>query len=85
MKLLIALALGMGAAAASFGILWLTIRHSLHSARPPRWAAVCQVVRLVGCASVFCAVSQEGFGPIVSALGGFWIMRWHLIRRLGEH
>jgi hypothetical protein len=32
---------------------------------------------------MFCALSREGIEVVFSAFGGFWIARWHLIRRLG--
>ncbi len=83
MNLLAAFAIGVGLGLACFGWLWLAVRRSMAAGGRRGELAIGQLGRLALCGLVLCAVSRAGFGPIVSALGGFWIARWHLVRRLG--
>jgi F1F0 ATPase subunit 2 len=83
MNLLAAFAIGLALGLACFGWLWLAVRRSIATGGRRGGLAVGQLARLAMCGLVFCAVSRAGFAPIVSALGGFWIARWHLVRRLG--
>jgi len=83
MSWILGIVIGIGFGLACFGGLWLTVKRMLQSPRRGGWVAVSQIGRLALCSLVFYALSREGIGVVFSALGGFWIARWHLIRCLG--
>ena len=68
---------------AYFGGLWRTVRQMAQTSQRPARAAASRLVRVALCGLVFYALSREGIGAALFALGGFWIARWHLIRRWG--
>jgi F1F0 ATPase subunit 2 len=83
MSWILGIVTGIGLGFACFGGLWLTVKQMMQSPHRGGWIAVSQIGRLALCSLMFCALSREGIGVVFSALGGFWIARWHLIRRLG--
>ncbi len=83
MNWFVALSIGFGAGLVSFGGLWLTVRQMIQMPYRRTWLIMSQVGRLGLCVLVFGALSREGIGAILPALGGIWIARLHLIRRLG--
>ena len=82
-NLVVAIAVGFGLGLACFGGLWLTVRQLAHMPRRTAWLTLGQTGRLVLCALAFYALSRQGLGPILAALAGFWIARWHLLHRWG--
>ena len=86
MNWLVALGIGIGTGLACFSGLWLTLRQAVvtpRRTRRSRLVMTSQLCRLALCALVFCVLSRQGGGTLLSALGGFWLARWHLIQRLG--
>ena len=78
-----AFVVGVGVGLFSFGGLWLTVRQMIQMRYRRTGLIMSQIGRLGLCVVVFGALSREGIGAILPALGGFWIAHLHLIRRLG--
>ena len=81
-------AVGAGAALglAYFGGLWLTVRGVV--SRPARSALVPYggAIRLIFLGSGLMLLGRQGAGALVGALGGLWLSRWFLVRRIaGAH
>ena len=83
MNLVVAFAVGVGLGLACFGGLWLTLRQIIRGPYRRSWVTMSQIGRLALCTLVLGALSRDGIGAMLPALGGFWIARWQLIRRLG--
>ena len=83
MNILGALTTGFGIGLVSLGGLWFTVRCALRSPRGRAMLALGQALRLGLAAAGFYAVSREGPGFLLPALGGFWIARRALISRWG--
>lgn len=84
MNLILALGLGLVAGAVSVAGLWFSLRQVIGKSRPATWLAASQICRLAGCAALLVALSRQGLGPILAALGGYWMARGQLIRHLGS-
>lgn len=78
-----ALMTGVSLGLAYFGGLWWTVSATLQTPRGRAWIAVSRLVRFLLCAVVFYALGRQGLGLLLAAVAGFWIARWHLLRRLG--
>jgi F1F0 ATPase subunit 2 len=80
---IVAVGAGTGLGLAYFGGLWLTVRRAL--CRPSGAALVpaSGAVRLILLGAGLAALSRQGAGNLMAALGGLWLSRWFLIRRLG--
>ena len=77
---------GAGLGLAYFGGLWLTVRGVV--GRPARSALVPfgGVIRLALLGSGLMLLGRQGAGALVGALGGIWLSRWFLVRRIaGGH
>ena len=83
MNVVAAFAVGVGLGFVCFGGLWLTLVQVLRRPSRKSWVTMSQIVRLALCTLVLGAISRDGVGAMLPALGGFWVARWHLIRRLG--
>lgn len=77
-------AIGAGAALglAHFGGLWLTVRGVVD--RPARSALVpyAGAIRLALLGSGLMLLARQGAGAMMAALGGIWLSRWFLLRRI---
>jgi hypothetical protein len=73
---------GAGLGVAYFGGLWLTIRGVV--GRPGRSALVPYgaAIRLALLGSGLMLLGRQGAGALVGALGGLWLSRWFLLRRI---
>jgi F1F0 ATPase subunit 2 len=73
---------GAGLGLAYFGGLWLTVRGVV--SRPARSALIpCGgAIRLALLGSCLMLLARQGAGMLVGALGGIWLSRWFLVRRL---
>lgn len=78
-----AITTGFGLGLISFGGLWLTVRQLVD--RPRRMVVIgaSGFARLLLVGLVFYTLSREGADKVVAGLGGLWLARWCLIRRLG--
>jgi F1F0 ATPase subunit 2 len=78
-----AVGVGAGLGLAYFGSLWLTVRGVVN--QPSRSALVPYggAIRLVLLGAGLTMLSRNGAGALVGALGGLWLSRWFLLRRLG--
>jgi len=77
---------GAGLGLAYFGGLWLTVRGVV--SRPARSALVPYggAIRLILLGSALVLLCRQGAGALVGALGGIWLSRWFLVRRIaGGH
>jgi F1F0 ATPase subunit 2 len=77
---------GAGLGLAYFGGLWLTVRGVVN--RPSRSALVPYggAIRLVLLGVGLTMLGRQGAGILLWALGGLWLSRWFLVRRLaGGH
>lgn len=77
---------GAGLGLAYFGGLWLTVRSVV--SRPSRSAFLSYgaAIRLMLLGCGLTALGRLGAGPLVAALGGLWMSRWFLMRRVeGGH
>lgn len=83
MNWIAAFSIGVGLGLVSFGGLWLTLKQMIQMPYRRTWVTMSQIGRLALCTLVFGALSRDGVSAILPALGGFWIARLHLIRRLG--
>jgi F1F0 ATPase subunit 2 len=74
---------GAGLGLAYFGMLWLTVRGLV---KAPTWSvlATCgAAIRFVLLAAGLAMLCRGGVGALLGALGGFWLSRSLLLRRLG--
>ena len=74
---------GAGLGLAYFGGLWLTVRGVVN--RPSRSSLVpyAGAIRLVLLGVGLTMLSRHGAGALLGALGGLWLLRSFLVRRLG--
>ena len=78
-----ALATGAGLGLVYFTGLWWSVHHLLRSPQRRGWIVGSRIVRLVVAGLGFFALSHFGAEVVVVGLVGFWLARWHLLRRLG--
>jgi F1F0 ATPase subunit 2 len=78
-----AFATGAGLGLVYFSGLWWSVRHLLRSPERGGWIVGGRIVRLVVAGVGFFALSQLGAEAVIIGLAGFWLTRWHLLRRLG--
>jgi F1F0 ATPase subunit 2 len=78
-----ALATGAGLGLVYFAGLWWSVRHLLRRPQGRAWVMGSRILRLVVAALGFFALSQFGVEALLMGLAGFWLARWHLLRRLG--
>ena len=73
---------GAGLGLAYFGGLWLTVRGVV--GRPARAGLVPYggAIRLALLGSGLLLLGRQGAGALVGALGGLWLSRWYLLRRI---
>ena len=83
MSWIVAFSIGAGLGLVCVGGLWLTVRRTITMPARRTSAIISQIARLALAALVFVALRRNGMAAILPALAGFWIARWHLIRRLG--
>jgi len=77
-----ALTTGAGLGLVFFGGLWLTVLEFTRRQRVGLiWASY--LARMALAALVFYGLSREGPDMVLAGLGGLWLSRWYLIRRLG--
>ncbi len=77
------LVIGIGVGLLYFGGLWWTIQQAMGRPQRRAWFVLSRVIRLGLCGPIFYGLLREGVAPILVALVGFWMARWHLLRRLG--
>lgn len=66
-----------------FGGLWLTIRETVVKQRGAGLLFVSRLTRMALFGTVFYLLTQRGAGQAIVGLGGFWSVRWYLLRHLG--
>jgi hypothetical protein len=74
---------GAGLGIAYFGSLWLTVRCVVNQ---PSWTALVAyggALRLVLLGVGLALLCRDGPGALFCGLGGLWLSRWFLVRRLG--
>lgn len=79
------LAAGVGAALglAYFGGLWLTVSRALNCSKGAAWVPASGVLRLSLLAVGLALIGRGGPVSMLAALGGIWLARGYLVRRLG--
>lgn len=77
-----ALFTGIGLGLVYFGGLWLGVRQGLRSHRSA-WMNLSRLLRTLLFTLTFALLSREGLAVLLAGLTGFWLARWHLLRRLG--
>jgi F1F0 ATPase subunit 2 len=83
MNWLAALGTGAGLGLAFYGGLWLTLRRLASAPRGAGWLGVSRTARLALVGLGFYALGREGIGLALAGLVGLWLVRGHLLRRLG--
>jgi len=78
-----AITTGFGLGLASFGALWLTVRQQAWRSQRKVLMGASGLARLFLVGLVLYALSREGPDKVLAGLGGLWLARWCLIRRLG--
>lgn len=83
MNWIFVLSAGAGLGVAYFGGLWLTV---VGVVRQPPVAVLIPasgVARLILLGLGLAILARQGTGSILVALGGFWLSRWYMVRRIG--
>ena len=83
MSWIVAIGAGAGLGLAYFGGLWLTVCQVARHPSRTAWIPLGHLARLSLLGLGLAGLSRHGAGGILAALGGIWLSRWFLLRRLG--
>jgi F1F0 ATPase subunit 2 len=83
MSWIMALGVGAGLGLAYFGGLWLTVCQVASQPSSAGWIPLGALARLCLLGLGLAGLSRHGAGSLLAALGGIWLSRWFLLRRLG--
>jgi F1F0 ATPase subunit 2 len=83
MSWIVAVSAGAVLGLAYFGGLWFTVNSVARRPARAAWIPLSGVVRLTLLGLGLALLSRQGAGSILAALGGIWLARGYLVRRLG--
>jgi len=83
MSWIVAVGAGAGLGLAYFGGLWLTVVGVVRQPSKGVWIPVSGLFRLILLGMGLAILSRHGAGSVLAALGGLWLSRWYMFRRLG--
>ncbi len=82
MNWIVALTAGAGLGVAYFGGLWFTVTSVLRQPSRAVLVPVSGIARLVLLAVGLAIVARQGARSMLAALGGLWLSRWYMLRRI---